>query len=272
MEKEEFNAVIFFRPNAEMRLTYNVWVYHNILSASIRRVAPKAQIILLLPEGAEVPFGVTADKIIFCAVADLPLMIAEVEAWRQYLHSPDFDRLTLFLDPDIIMQHRRGALWDDDYDVALTWRTDANVRHGINAGVIGCRPERKDAVIGFFDRVSSTLAALPAEDHNWYGDQEALCQITGLTDPAASPQDRLMVDDASVRILPCLDFNHSTSVDEEGNPILEYAPDPVFIHFKGARKLITFQYARQFLGYLIKDAPRYPAGKKIFPGRPLSKR
>lgn len=267
----EFNAVVFFRPGAEMPLAYNVWIFHNFLAASIRRNAPKARIILMLPQGTQLPFGVTVDKVIHYGDPSQPLMIAEVDAWRHFVESADFDRLTLFLDPDILMQSCRGALWEEDYDVALTWRTDPDMHHGINAGVIGCRPRNKGAVVHFFQRLAETLAALPEEDHAWYGDQEALCRLTGLTNPGRQPDEWLDIEGTAIRLLPVQDFNHAPPVDKNGEPILEFSPSPSFVHFKGVRKKVMFDYATKFLGYVIKDEPRYPGRKKIFPGRPKGK-
>lgn len=271
MKATEFNAVIFFRPGAVMPLAYNVWIFHNFLAASLRRIAPKARIILMLPEGTQLPFGVTVDKVIYHGDPSQPLMIAEIDAWRHFVESADFDRLTLFLDPDILMQSCGGALWEDEYDIALTWRTDPEMHHGINAGVIGCRPQNKDAVIHFFRRLAETLATLPEADHGWYGDQEALCRLTGLTNPGLEPEERLVVEGTSVRLLPVQDFNYAPPVDKNGEPILEFSPVPAFVHFKGVRKKIMFNYASKFLGYVVKENPRYPGKKKIFPGRPQSK-
>lgn len=101
---------------------------------------------------------------------------------------------TIFVDPDI--EFIGTPPLGHSFDVGLLWRQKAD--QPVNTGVILARPGCHE----FWSHYGKICANLPSSVHGWYCDQLAFALLTGV---CHAPGDTVLVDDATVKLLPAYD-------------------------------------------------------------------
>jgi hypothetical protein len=139
-------------------------------------------------------------------------------------HLASFEGEHLTCDADVIFKAPVSDVWDDPFDIALTYRSQPltlTINHSgekagaditqsmpINTGVMFCRTPK------FFADCLEYMASLPDEKLDWWGDQMAVCAVA---------------EKYNVKRLTCDEFNWTPSTRDhyEGARI---------VHYKGIRK------------------------------------
>lgn len=223
------------------------WSIWDLMTRSIRKIhSADSKILLLTGFGVEIPPAVDQDCILrLTAILDVErLMLAELECWSAFAASDDFAQPTVFIDHDILVQRDVSEIFDQSFDVGVTWRPRGGSPHPINAGVLFLDPSRRDRVRDFFYRLLSCAQSLPTEFWRWYGDQEALEKVLGAGHfRRDKPPRRIKVGSTTIRPFPAQQFNYSATYGSEHL----HAPEPHIVHFKGKRKAAMAQYAGEFL-------------------------
>ena len=165
-----------------------LWDCARMMFASARRAMPHAACVLQTLRGVVVPNAVGADRIDRVGRPGIPLMTLKVTAWRD-LMTRCGSGAALLLDPDILIRAPFDALISasQEYDVGLTWHPDRALPHPINAGVLLVPEGAAQRAAQFFETVRQIERKLPAKFHDWYGDQEALCQACAPASPSGPP-------------------------------------------------------------------------------------
>lgn len=261
--------------NPEERKVF--WAYLNLTAASFKALDPEIRTVFLTAGQEKPPQGLHIDR-----VKKLPrktrlnkgLMVDELQGWLDFANSDLFDRPTILVDPDLLAQRRLDDVFEEDFDVGLTWRAVDETRqftdfaqHGntqhINAGVVFLNPRRKDAVVRFFEACLADLLSLEAPFWQWYGDQEVLQRVSGVgADKAYHPEIR-DIDGVRIRQFPCQDYNFSPPYLPSGQPCANHYPDPCIVHFKGRRKGVMFHYAQHYLGMNLQHDQKAPGRVRI---------
>jgi len=272
-----FQIACFSTPPADKRELEYFWAYLNLTAASFKFHSPKTRTILLTTQPAEVPEGLNIDRIHRLPESDRlnkGLMVDEVQGWLDFVKSDLFDRPTILVDPDLLLQRDPAEAFEQDFDVGLTWRDISNFRkprnfnetaneQPINAGMISLNPGRKDAVIRFFERCLEDLLSLDSKYWNWYGDQECLHSASGSKSDNRYMPDIRDVGGVRVRHFLCNEYNFSQPFLPDGSPNPSHFPEPHIIHFKGYRKHLMFQYANNFLGIQFQQDEKAPGTIRI---------
>ena len=273
-----FQIACFSVPPVDPREKKHFWAYLNLTVASFKFFSPEIRTLLLTTKRAKLPKGLAIDR-----VQRLPesvrlkkgLMVDEFQGWLEFVKSDLFDRPTILVDPDLVLQRDPSAVFEEDFDVGLTWRDisefgkpkDFNEHANgqpINAGVIFLNPKRKDAVINFFEKCLADLMSLEPDFWKWYGDQESLQRVSGVAEKIEYQPEILDIDGVRIRQLLCDEYNFSAPNLANGNPNTAHFPNPYIIHFKGFRKQIMFPYATQYLGMRMQQDKKSPGEIKIF--------
>jgi len=172
------------------------------------------------------------------------LMLSRAEAQLQWVEQRDPARPLVLLDSDILLAAPLQELFASDFDVALTWR--ANAEMPINGGLLLLNDRRPEAARRFFRRFVAVYRERHAgADARWYGDQLALRDCVGMAPAQMAQQPTVDVDGCRVRLLPC--SSHNFSPDNSFAAIANGLPGVQVLHFKGQRKRLMRPYWDAFL-------------------------
>jgi hypothetical protein len=104
------------------------------------------------------------------------------------LHLKDFPAVNaIFLDADVVVRRDLRQLFEDEFDVGLTYRdeTDPSLRKSpwayqmmpFNTGVMLSRPSGRD----FWAEAYNVCLAMPEDRQSWFGDQLAIKEVAART-------------------------------------------------------------------------------------------
>jgi lipopolysaccharide biosynthesis glycosyltransferase len=145
------------------------------------------------------------------------------------LHLKEFPAVNaIFLDADVVVQRDLRRLFQDEFDIALTYRdeTDPSLRKSplayqmmpFNAGVMLARSSGRD----FWAEAHRVCLDMPEDRQYWFGDQLAIKEVAARTT-------------LKVKQYPCALFNYSPSRWDED------LSDKYVIHYKGNNRKIWMQ-------------------------------
>lgn len=162
------------------------------------------------------------------------LMLSRSLAQFKYINEFDFSHPLLMIDTDILVNGSIQSIFDEDFDVALTWRN--NKLMPINGGLIILNNRRPDAVRDFFGRFISIYETFYSDYENsrWYGDQLALRDVINLSLVDYSDYKITMVNGCRILLLPCDVYNFFPK--NKYKCICSDLSGKIILHFKGERK------------------------------------
>lgn len=168
------------------------------------------------------------------------IMLDRTLAQLSYLESSRFDRPVVMLDSDILLFGSLRPLFDEDFDVAVTWRDDPSMP--INNGIILLNNRNPAAVRRFFRRYADIYRQSFADRADWYGDQLAMAALIGLDPDEYASRPCVDVEGCRVRLLPCSLYNAKPK--KKLLKMLWPGRRRRVLHFKGAQKPLMFDYWR----------------------------
>jgi hypothetical protein len=206
----------------------------RLMMRSVRMHHPDARVVHLTDESTPALSG--ADLVV--RDSETPreeVELAHTRLQRVFAESPLFDRATVFLDTDIIVNRPLVTVFDDNFDLALTWR-DGFPLMPINYGVIFANPT--DSAVRFLRAVEEDLSARELEHRRWFGGQYALKDLLRLKgDERGKRLPPYMVSDGvRIRLLPCEIYNYT--------PLRwpEDVADKYILHFKEFKAYMPAYY------------------------------
>jgi hypothetical protein len=203
--------------------------------------------VLLTDTTTVVPSAVDAHEVRRCAMDARSPMFERMRVQRDFLLERASGRLTVFIDSDVVVNADPAAMFDQVFDVGLTWRpgmADAPFNGGVIAVAEG------DAGARFFGQALACYRDLAGDtalgSHfsrplaAWWGDQFALALSVGLREFAERAGEFMEIDGVRVRFLPCSEFNFTLEAGRTYE--LQELARKRFIHFKGNRKGMQAAY------------------------------
>jgi len=224
------------------QIDYTTVLAQSFESARLR--APNARTMLLTDEATRVPDGI--DEVVREPIDRNRLMYERMRAQSRYLERRDRARATVLMDSDVVVNLDPAAIFAEDFDVGLTWRTglpDAP----FNGGMIFVAPGEAGArffaeAIRCYDAIADDAARkglFPQDLRAWWGDQFALAAMVGYREFGERTTEGIRVNGVRVRFFPCETHNFTM---EGGNHAIATLKQKYFIHFKGNRKAMQAQY------------------------------
>lgn len=163
--------------------------------------------------------------------------------------APDFPML--LLDNDIVVLRDPGDIFEEDFDVGLTYRTD--LLPPINAGVVMVRNRNVGTeffriVMREYDRLLELSEASPEFGNCNFriglGDQLALSLACSLATPADIRKEHILVEGLKVRLFPSNRYNY-TPLNEWQAAHTDLS-DKYLLHFKGnTKKFVNKSWAQE---------------------------
>lgn len=203
----------------------------QIMVASVRAAMPHANIVQMTDLDTEKIVGV--DDVIRKRWDQKFLMPYRL------MHLKEFPPANaIFLDADVVVQKDLRCLFQDEFDIGLTYRdeTDPSLRKSpeayrmmpFNAGVMLSRASGMD----FWAEAYNVCLAMPEDRRLWFGDQLAIKEVAARST-------------LKVNQYPCAIYNYSPSRWDED------LRDKFVIHYKGKNRKIWMQ---DQWGHLLRDA------------------
>lgn len=168
----------------------------------------------------------------------LSRLIAQIDYLKNYAGNDDI----LFIDSDIILNANLDHVFDQAFDIAVTYRPSKKDMP-VNGGMLFVSMRRKDRALAFFERVYDTYMSKYVSNDVWWGDQFALRDVIKVKDFAANTV--LDVDGIKVLFLSCNEYNFKPA--ESHRAILFALEGKKAIHFQGRRKKIMRLYWEIYL-------------------------
>lgn len=160
------------------------------------------------------------------------LMLSRSEAQLAYLQAQDFSQPLVFIDSDILINAALTPLFEEDFDVALTWRQSSTMP--INGGLIILNNRRPEIAKKFFRDFVEIYRKNYADQGAWYGDQLAMRDLVGLNHRQMQQASLIHIQDCRVLLLSCDIYNFSP--ENNFNSIVNRPIEKAVLHFKGERK------------------------------------
>jgi hypothetical protein len=173
------------------------------------------------------------------------LMYSRSLSQLAYIEQHSFTGPLALIDSDILINGGLSCVFDEDFDIAVTWRKSATMP--INGGLLIVNNLCPDNGRHFFRRFLDVYREryLRSSAAAWYGDQLALRDLIGLTHREMNNQRIVTIEGCRVLFLPCNKYNYSPENRYEA--IGTGLKDHSIIHFKGPRKRLMNLFWNAFL-------------------------
>lgn len=166
------------------------------------------------------------------------LMLSRSLAQQEMVDHDDFSLPIVLIDSDILMNGSLEPVFEQDFDVALTWRKSVNMP--INGGLLILNNRRPDVVRKFFDDFVAIYREKYIDGAGWYGDQLALRDVCGVTYREMRDRKLIEVNGCKILFLPCDHYNFTP--EDNFAAVMDPIPKAVVLHFKGYRKRFMEAY------------------------------
>jgi hypothetical protein len=209
----------------------------DLLFRSARLHERTAECVVLTGETTAMPLDESV-RVVRASVDADRVMFSRLQAQIKMLEEAPSAGHTAFLDADMLINRPLAPLFSEDFDLALTYR--ANAEMPINGGVILVKQGRRAKAAQFLKRVAEVYATRYADQQHWWGDQRALIDVLGRERFDRRTSDSVKADGVTIRLLPCDEYNFSP--ENELHCIAAPLRDKFILHFKGERKRLMPLY------------------------------
>lgn len=169
--------------------------------------------------------------------------LARSKAWVEFLRQTAPDSHIVFLDYDVIIQQNLEHVFDQCFDVGLTYRE--HFRWPINAGIQFLHAARLSRALELYKKVVTVSAESYQDWVVWAADQHALRDLV-CADFAGEGPCLHRKNGFEFLLLPCCDYNYSA--DRNWDLANASYHQKKVLHFKGHHKPAMFAYWRTHFG------------------------
>ncbi len=241
------NVVTFFVDLGPRPGGFDEYDVLGAMAFSARQSLPGCRLVVLTDQTTVIPDNIGADEIMRFDIPRERLMLCRMQAQRAFLASPLYDAPTTFVDTDIVFNHSLMSVFDQPFEVGLTYRMDGFCRIDgqvinipINGGVMFFQPGQRKPALAYYQRALKAHMTQPEKYFAWGGNQIALLDAVGRDAFFSRDGDDTTIDGTHYRFFPCETFNHTPPADAIPGP--DEARDRLVLHFKGKRKSAMADY------------------------------
>ncbi len=190
----------------------------QIMVASVKQAMPHAKVVQLTDNNTKPILGV--DEVIRKYWDGQRLMP------YRFLHMKEFpEPNALFLDYDVVVLKDFSHLFEDDFDVGLTYRDETDPSLRLSPLVQETMPYNTGVMLsklsgrGFWEEAYEICLGMPDQSQGWWGDQLAIKKLADRTT-------------LKLKKYPCALFNYSPAHWEED------LSEKFVIHYKGKNRKV----------------------------------
>lgn len=243
VEKQKGDAINVVKQNAAPRNIYRELISLVFQSASLFH--PNCKRVMLSDQ--ESPFDYLDHDIEVhrrkTDTDNIPLMLNRLLTQISYVRSNDSRSNLTFLDSDILINANLEDLFQQDFDIALTYRDFEDMP--INWGVMFISQQGQSSAIGFLEEVAKVYQERYLTSDIFWCDQYALMDVIGRERFFNRQSDTLCVHNTKILLIPCSVYNFSPEPTLDS--IVPELKDKKILHFKGPRKRLMALYWNTYL-------------------------
>lgn len=228
----------------------------SIMIQSVRKNIPTAKIVQLSDNNTQRIDNV--DEYYTFGEFSQYLMPTRLDYQARYLmHRCGIGEHVAFVDPDVIFQDDINPMFDDDFDIGLTWRDNMgqlSESMPFNTGIVLTKNSQQAQQ--FWDNGSKAILAANEQIKTWYGDQLFIANAIGIANYESRTSDFITNNGINFKVFPCQQYNYSPINDEPMRIIANTSTDDcetmvrlknkTMLHFKGGLKDIMAEYWNKF--------------------------
>ncbi len=233
---------INYHLSKQLRNQYHVLI--DLMFRSAKLFHPKCRRVVLSDEESDFDYLDSSVQIFRNQFeSGAPMMFNRLTSQISYVKQYGASTNLVTLDSDILINGDVEALFDEDFDIGLTYRSRDDMP--INWGVmfISCRNSEK--VIGFLEKILEVYRAKYFTSEDFWCDQYALMDVVEKERFSSRGSDWLDIEGVKIKLLPCEIYNHSP--ENEAQEFIKPLVNEKIIHFKGARKRFVEDYWNAYL-------------------------
>lgn len=238
VEKQKGDAINVVKQNAAPRNIYRELISLVFQSASLFH--PNCKRVMLSDQ--ESPFDYLEPDIEVhrrqTDTDNIPLMLNRLLTQISYVRSNDSRSHLTFLDSDILINANLEDLFQQDFDIALTYRDFEDMP--INWGVMFISQQGQSRAIKFLEEVAKVYQERYLTNDIFWCDQYALIDVIGREHFFNRQSDTLYVHSTKILLIPCSVYNFSPEPTLDS--IVPALKDKKILHFKGPRKRLMRIY------------------------------
>jgi hypothetical protein len=222
----------------------------SLLRESATQCNPNFDLIVLTtPDTPHDEFNFDYERI-DCEIDKKCLMRERNRVQFEYIMRNSDDKIPfVILDTDILLNVDPVTLFDEDYDIGLTWR--ANDEMPINGGVVLVSNRNPSASRAFYRQLYENQVNDPVELAHWFGEQRSMAKIIGLDSSKLANTGKLLKSGVNYRLFPCETHNHTPRY----LPVFGRTMSPFILHFKGTAARFMGQYWKYHLDCNSREIP-----------------
>lgn len=179
------------------------------------------------------------------------LMLSRMRCQLEFLEKQDPRDHFVFLDSDIVLNGSLEHLFENDFEVGLTYMRSQNTERTagkmpINGGLFFFKGSDKPSALHFMQKVFSRYLNETVEGYeHWWGDQNALMDFIGRDSFYQRKSDSFTVEGIRIRLFPKEEYNFSPR--NQMKRIWRPFSKEKVLHFRGARKRLMMPYWNIYL-------------------------
>ncbi|NDJ18749.1 hypothetical protein [Myxacorys almedinensis] len=243
VEKERGDAVNVVKQNAAPKN-----IYHQLIDLVFRSAClfhPKCKKVMLSDQTTTFDY-LDRDIEVYRTKTDtdsIPLMLNRLLTQISYVRYNNSHSNLTFLDSDILINANLEAVFQQDFDIALTYRELEDMP--INWGVMFISKKGQRKAIGFLEKVANIYREKYLTSNIFWCDQYALIDAIGREHFFKRQSNVLCVENTKILLVPCETYNFSP--EPTLNSIVPELKNRKIIHFKGPRKQLMPIYWNTYL-------------------------
>ena len=240
---------INFHLNKNLRSQYHILI--DLMFRSAKLFHPKCRRAVLSDEQSEFDYLDSSIQVFRNQLEpDAPMMFNRLASQINYIKQYGASTNIVTLDSDILVNADVESLFEEDFDIGLTYRLRDDMP--INWGVMFISCRRPEKVVTFLEKVLATYRKRYFTSEDFWRDQYALMDVIGRERFSRRKTDWLNIEGVKIKLLPCETYNHSP--ENEAQEFNQPLTKEKIIHFKGNRKRFVEDYWNAYLA--SKEQPR----------------
>ena len=230
--------------------------YHKLIELMFRSAKlfhPDCQQVVLSDTQSQFSYLDSSINVFRSEIApDEPMMYSRLASQINYVRAQGAYNNIVTLDSDILINGNIDGIFEEDFDIALTYRARKDMP--INWGVMFISNRRPDRVIHFLEKILAVYKTTYFESDIFWCDQYALMDVIGMDTFFQRESDWIEVEGITIKLVPCEVYNYSPNDEAKG--LLRPFVKEKILHFKGNRKRFIELYWKAYLAQRENMRPR----------------
>ena len=200
----------------------------NMMFESVRKFNENHKLYLLTDKHTKFNTACDVNILRYDLDSNFPIL-SRSQSWFYFIH--EYDNPTIFLDSDILILSDLSTIFDDNFDIGITYRNWD--KWPVNAGIHFVNDINRDLSINFYKEWYDVFSDKYSYQSVWGGDQDAIHYMLKNINFNRKDEFYYNYKMYKLKLMHCDIYNYSSEMNEK----MDIIPKNVKVmHFKGNRK------------------------------------